>query len=452
MDFKNKRIAFLALVFLGMVVTEKYVAAMNRKQQQVVTRYSDGDEELMPFWEVCCSGKKDQVSAFLDMDENKEMIKARINNPGSGGNTLLHVVCARGDHQVAGVVRDLGADPLLPNHNGQTALEVACEMDRLDMAGMLVEKMSPGWVNTFRGHETPFHGACRRGCEAYFKFLFHHGADPEVKTKQSRLGGWNHTAGHILCNYGHLKLLKLLVEYCRKSGGNLQAMLEAKDNTNWTLLLMAAYCKYEGICRYLVSIGANLRAVGLDDQNDPRDGVLWLTQKVSRNFKVSSEVIARQGAFFQRALCWDDLKNGTIKSNAQEVKKHLEAMRDDSDGLLSVWLRPGMVEFIIKEIGDDNKLCDEILGKMAAAAGKMPYDYNDAAWLVRLLGSFANGFELVFMENATLEFRKIVNGRKVQEKLFRLLQQNKVHDATFEVDDFGFYGGEMTKKVKRMSE
>ena len=62
---------------------------------------------------------------------------APVNVPHQGGGTPLHTVAFTGNAQVARMLLDRGADPMLRTDDGKTAIDIARERGHADLARML---------------------------------------------------------------------------------------------------------------------------------------------------------------------------------------------------------------------------------------------------------------------------------------------------------------------------
>jgi ankyrin repeat protein len=82
------------------------------------------------------NGKKDMVELLLAWNAN-------INAINDNGDTALMVAadCGTDRDDIAKLLLDKGADVTLKNNAGKTAEEIAVDMDKWDMAIMIVEKL-----------------------------------------------------------------------------------------------------------------------------------------------------------------------------------------------------------------------------------------------------------------------------------------------------------------------
>lgn len=133
-------------------------------------------------------------------------------NAGTGADTPLMSAVRSGSMEKLRVLLDMGADPNQTNAEGLTALMVACDDDRADIAALLLEA----------------------------------GADPTLKTKEGR------AALHYARNGIDAGLLQRMV--------HAGASLEDKDRVGRTALLSALYRREFSFALVLLDAGAKAKA------------------------------------------------------------------------------------------------------------------------------------------------------------------------------------------------
>lgn len=139
-----------------------------------------------------------------------------------------------------------GADVSIKSKADWTALHVAAESGKTDVALLLIDEGADVNVKDGNFNLTPLHLAAQKGNLQIAKLLIKKGADAGLRDKE------NCTPLHTAAFYGHAELLKLFFEKLSD--------LNVKDVYDWTPLHLAAANGHAGAARLLLEAGADLNA------------------------------------------------------------------------------------------------------------------------------------------------------------------------------------------------
>lgn len=166
-------------------------------------------------------GKKCKKSQYLFELALKNKFLTDINKIGKNGQNLLHVSCKMGD--VSGVEfllknREIDVDLKTNDVDGKTALHVACEMDHLEIAQLLV-RANANVDEVDNEGRTPLHTACANGYKDIVVLLVSK-ADLNKKDKEGK------TPLHLAVFNGHQGVVEILIKL-----PSLQLIEDDKGNT-----------------------------------------------------------------------------------------------------------------------------------------------------------------------------------------------------------------------------
>lgn len=201
------------------------------------------------------------------------------------GDTPLHNACRYGHDDVARILLKSGANIECINNKGNTPLFVACKYGSYHVARLLLDNKA--YVNSYTNKkgDTPLHIACRGGHTKIVEILINHGADIDIINRHhdspltyaclkdhsevvqilllSNLsdnssfeleGKYGCKPLHIVCRYGHIKTLRILLSY-----DTIIKNINSTENLGDTPLHYAClFNKKAKIVRLLLSKGANI--------------------------------------------------------------------------------------------------------------------------------------------------------------------------------------------------
>jgi ankyrin repeat protein len=137
---------------------------------------------------------------------------ADVNREDSIGWTPLHFACYNGQHSIAKILIEGGADieaSIKSGWPGWTPLHWACYGNYRSVAKLLIDSGANVSIANAKG-ETPLHHACELGHYAIAKLLVDRGADVNMTDYEGN------TPFHLACKNSELKVIQLLFD--RRNG------------------------------------------------------------------------------------------------------------------------------------------------------------------------------------------------------------------------------------------
>ncbi|CAG2236460.1 unnamed protein product [Mytilus edulis] len=151
---------------------------------------------------VSTEGYEEYVHFFIGIDKNL------VNQQDSNGQTALHKACIKGHVNIAKLLLDNGANIDIHDNNYKTALDIACDSGLNDtcLVDFLLSrkaKIGPK-LTDFR---TALHVACERNRFDLAELLLKYKAS--VNEQDYR----QYTPLHLACKNGHVDIVELLMEH-----------------------------------------------------------------------------------------------------------------------------------------------------------------------------------------------------------------------------------------------
>ena len=172
-----------------------------------------------------------------------------------------------GDLEIAHLLIAWGADPLVANKDGWTALHTAAWCGHEAVAGLLIDG-GADVLAVDKDGSTPLHRAVRKGFEEMARLLIDRGADVLAIDKEES------TPLHGAAGEGHEAIARLLID------GGAKVMAVDKDGS--TPLHRAVRNGREAIAQLLIDRGANVMAVDKDESTPLHVAVEWGHEAVAR--------------------------------------------------------------------------------------------------------------------------------------------------------------------------
>ncbi|KAI4250807.1 MAG: hypothetical protein LQ352_005234 [Teloschistes flavicans] len=119
----------------------------------------------------------------------------------------LHVACMYGLREIFDETWNRDIDLARPETNHLTALYHAASNDRQDIVEKLIELGVSPRTDRRGFHETPLHGAARRGFEGTVLLLLQHGADPSVRNLDRQ------TTLDVAIMKEHIEVIQILIKH-----------------------------------------------------------------------------------------------------------------------------------------------------------------------------------------------------------------------------------------------
>ena len=240
------------------------------------------------------------------------------------GNTALHVAAENGNKMILQMILESvstifgsmtrGYNPDLLNTRGETPLMIAIQNDHHQAIDMLLNESNASTaifhVNSI--NMSTFFFACYAGNVALMDYLAKAGVD----TRRCDIRG--NSPLHAAASKGHIDAIKYLMN---GRGGSVRQT----NNARWTALHWAAACGRTEACELLISLGAEINALGAAEETPC---FLAFARKHMNAFAL----LLRLGG---------DAVSGDNTSNIAKIPKSLEvsAKNDIVQGMqqLSVW-------------------------------------------------------------------------------------------------------------------
>lgn len=201
--------------------------------------------------------------------------KALVNEPSSYGVTPLIAASAAGNSQVIDYLVSKGADPIMQDDLGKTALTYAVTFDIPKSINALIKKDARPMFLPDNAGNTPLIYAAQKGYLTNVRLLLANGAKADYRNPTSGI-----SAVDVAAAEGHVNILRALAK-------NDKNAIEFPDIAGRTPIFYAVEQNQPEALRALISLGANINA---QDNN----GVTPLMHAAAKNREECLAILLRQ--------------------------------------------------------------------------------------------------------------------------------------------------------------
>ncbi|XP_072040111.1 uncharacterized protein [Amphiura filiformis] len=348
------------------------------------TRYAEREWNFLhaASWE----GHNEVVKFLL-----KNGFQERIDEVDRDNDTALLFAATRNHTEVARTLFNAGADVMIFNEGGNSALHQACKRKNPDMCEMLIDKAIECLSMRNKLGDTPLLVAARNDSVDVFRLLVQKGADHYVKDD------YGETAFHIAATRACFELCRALVD-------KGQAFLSETNKKGETALHIVAHRTNPKICRLLLDAGCDYKNANLKG-NTPLHVAAHHTEVDNVDIKKSDEIcfmLLDKGADWAQVNHNEDTvlhiaaRKIRVAVCDKLVKRGVDCLRENKQGMVPFELIPRGQQFKMDELqaatdkARYNKLSEET-GTCKVRAVKLFLCGDPAAGKTTLKRSLTNG-------------------------------------------------------------
>ncbi|CAB0037205.1 unnamed protein product, partial [Trichogramma brassicae] len=206
---------------------------------------------------ICREGVDVSLLALLFHVCEEVNQEVRVDAPGPGGRTALHLALSKKHIILAEYLLRNGANPMTANGQGKAALHLVCQSNYEDefVESFFQICYEEDWALQLDAQDkqgrTPLHLALHSGTERAVEVLLRRGADPNLVNKEGS------TPLHVVCEKDNGEdLAKLLLDTCKQE--KREILVDAKDKKGRTPLQLAVLNLLPKTIDVLLEHGADL--------------------------------------------------------------------------------------------------------------------------------------------------------------------------------------------------